>query len=150
MKQYIAGTVAATGLIIFIFAMDASGQSSNRLVADIPFDFYAGKELLPSGRYEFEPASRSTYPSGLIVRSVAKSAQRSMIVSTLANDTVHAGHAPAIAFNRYGSVHYLSGISIEAGSLALRLRKTSDEKDIARQVRTPTPIVIRLTNATGN
>ena len=150
MKQYIASTVAATGLIIFIFAMDASAQNANRMVAHIPFDFYVGKELLPSGKYEFEAASRNVYPSGLIVRSVTKSARRSMIVSTLANDTAHAGDAPAITFNRYGNVHYLSGINGEAGSLALRLRKGSDEKEIAQQFRTPTPVVIGLRNATGN
>ena len=150
MKQYIASTVAATGLIIFIFAMDANAQTANRTVANIPFDFYVGSELLPSGKYEFEPASRNAYPGGLIVRSVTKSARPSMIVSTFANDPGKAGEAPALTFNRYGSIHYLSGISTEPGSLSLRLRKTSGEKSIARQFNTPSPVVIRLASATGN
>jgi hypothetical protein len=150
MKQYIASTVAATGLIIFIFALDASAQISNRTVAEIPFDFYIGKELLPRGKYEFERASRNAYPSGLIVRSVTKPTARSMIVSTLPNDPVKRGEAPAITFNRYGSVHYLSGISSEPGSLAVRLRKTSGEKAIARQFDRHSPVVIRLASATGN
>ena len=150
MKQYIASTVAATGLIIFIFAMDVAAQNANRTVADIPFDFYVGKELLPSGKYQFEAASRTAYPSGLIVRSVAKTARRSMIVPTLADDPAPATQTPAITFNRYGSVHYLSGISSEPGSFSLRLRKTSDEKSVARQFNRVSPVVIRLASATGN
>lgn len=150
MKQYIANTVAAAGLFIFIFAISSSAQTGHRVAADIPFEFYVGTELLPSGKYEFEAASRNSYPSALIVRWGSNSARRSMIVSTLANDPGKPGDAPAVTFNRYGSVHYLSGISTEPGSVALRLRKTSDEKSIARQFNRVSPVVIRLASATGN
>ena len=71
MKKYIATTIAATGLIVFIFGMECAAQTNRRLVADIPFDFYVDEGKLPSGRYEFETTMRQTTTGGLIVRPVA-------------------------------------------------------------------------------
>jgi hypothetical protein len=150
MKQYIAKTVAAAALIIFIFAIDSSAQSSSRLVATIPFDFYVGTELLPRGTYEFKPATKSAYPSALIISPIVKTSGRPMFVPTLPNGSAKEGNAPAITFNRYGSDHYLSRIDCEPGLLAVRLRKTSVEKELAQEYIRPYPVVIRLANVTGH
>ena len=149
MKNYLASTIAATGLIIFIFGMDCAAQSSTRITADIPFDFYVGGELLPKGSYEFEPASKQSYPTSLIIRPRVKSPRRAMIVPTLANAASQPGERPALVFNRYGSVHYLSTVSADAGGMALRLRRTSAEKLMAQEVERSQPVTILPTQTGG-
>ena len=149
MKNYLATTIAATGLIIFILSINAGAQTNTRITADIPFDFYVGMERLPGGRYEFEPASPRTYPSPLIIRPVMKAGRKTMIVPALANDPKK-GDGFAVIFNRYGSVHYLSGISSQAGGLALRLSRTSAEKQTAKQHERAVPVAVRPRDTTGN
>jgi hypothetical protein len=73
-----------------------------------------------------------------------------MIVPTLPNGSAREGEAPAITFNRYGSDHYLSRIDSQPGLLAVRLRKTSVEKELAQEHIRPFPVVIRLANVTGH
>lgn len=150
MKNYLASTIAATGLIIFIFGMDSVAQTATRAMADIPFDFYVGTELLPKGQYEFQAASIQTYPSSLIIRPVMKSPRRAMIVATIAHNTDAREDGFSLVFNQYGSVHYLSSISTGPGGLALRLIRTSLEKQLAKRFEQPSPVAIRSGDTAGN
>ena len=149
MKNYLASTIAATGLIIFIFGMDCAAQSVPRVTADIPFDFYVGGELLPKGTYEFEPASKQSYPTALIIRPRAKTARRAMIVPSMANAASQSKDGPAVVFNRYGSVHYLSTITTDAGGMAFRLLRTSAEKRLAREIEPAKPVMIQPMETAG-
>ena len=150
MKKHPAIIVAAIGLIIFGLAINSSAQSTNRLVADIPFDFYVGKNRLPSGRYEFAPANRSSYPGALTIRPLASSAHKSLIVIILADDPSRGHENPRITFSRYGTVHFLSRIDGGMSVPASRLSRSSYEKYVAGQLPKTSPVVISLTTAKRN
>jgi hypothetical protein len=150
MKNYLATTLAATGMIIFIFGMDGRAQNISRIVADVPFDFYVGKELLPKGKYEFEPANRQSYPGPLVVRPVAKTVHRALIVPATAASVRSKGDGFAIVFNRYGTEHYLSAVSGgDAGGLALRVVPSLVEKELARRFEGPHRITILPNETVG-
>lgn len=149
MKQYITNAVAAVSMVIFIFAIDSNAQSSRRLVATIPFDFHIGNKVMPRGRYEFETANRSALPGSLIVRSLPGSGRQTMIALSMTGEQGKAGEAPTIVFNQYGSVYYLSSITADVGGLALRLGRTTAEKQIAKQILPAEPVTVRLANASG-
>lgn len=146
MKNYIAVSMVATGLILFVFGFEMSAQTPDRLVADIPFEFYVRDEKLPAGRYEFERSTRLTFPAPLVVRSVNGLARRSMLVPTLAGRaSLKSGGGPGITFKRYGSVFFLSGIDLPGEALALKISTTSTEREYARRGTTNPPVTIRPT-----
>lgn len=150
MKNYIAGTIVVTGLIILIFGADANAQSVKTLVATIPFDFFVGNEKHSEGRYEFEPANRNAHPGALIIRPLSGSARRSAIVAVLSGEISKTSEDFAIVFNRYGATHYLSRVEFETGNAALRLAKTSGEREIGKQYQRAVPIVIGPATGNGN
>lgn len=147
MKNYIAGSIIATGLIIFVFGFEVSAQTPDRLVADIPFEFYVRNEKLPAGRYEFERSTRLTFPSPLIVRSINGPARRSLIVPTIAGTPGNVvSDGLRITFRRYGgSVSFLSGLDLSGDGLAMTIARTSVERELARQGMIDTPVTIRTT-----
>jgi hypothetical protein len=150
MNKYTVSTVAAIAIIILGFTIESSAQAVERARVDIPFDFYVGDERLAGGTYEFESTNRQAYPGALIVRSTDRTNGRSVIVLALAGEPARGAGDLAIRFNRYGSVHYLSGISFVAGDHALRLRACREEKMLARKSQQPVPVLLRTTTATGN
>lgn len=150
MKNYIASTIAVTGLIIFVFGMESAAQTVTRITAEVPFDFYVGNELLPKGRYEFEPATRQTLSSSLIVRPVMKSARRSMIVPVIVSHARPSDGDISLRFSRYGSVHYLSGIHADVDGLSMKLLPTSTEKQLAKRYEVGQPVTIRPASMARN
>ena len=136
--------------MIFIFSTDAGAQGVSRVRADIPFDFYVGSELLPKGKYEFEPANRQIYSPAVIVRSLARSNHRSLIIPTRQDAPQNSAEGFSIVFNRYGTVHYLSVITTGSDAPAFKLVKTSGEKQLARMFENPEPVAIRPTVGSGN
>ena len=145
MKNYIATTIAAAGLIVFVFAIDSTAQSAGRLVANIPFDFYVGDEKLPKGKYEFEPARSQANSGGVVVRQALKSEGRSLIVPTMA-EIAKPGQETLLVFNRYGSDHFLSRVNLSTGDVSFKLRKASSEARTARQLQA-VPVTVRQTVA---
>ena len=148
MKNYIASTIVTTGIIILIFGIHCSGQTTKRLIADIPFEFNVGKEKLPMGRYEFEPANGHAHPGALVVRSASGTARRSWIVPASAGASGQSAEI-AVMFLRYGTVHYLSRVNLDSGSLALTIRQTAEERELAKRLHRVTPVPIRSTSGTG-
>ena len=141
MKTYIANTLAAVGLIIFFFGMESSAQTANRIVADVPFDFFVRNEKLSAGRYEFESATPQAAPGAVIVRYFEGTERRSMIVPAMANSPRRDG-SMGLVFNRYGSTHYLSGVAIDSVDGGLKLVKTSREKELAREFQRSVPVTV--------
>ena len=148
MKNYIATSIAAIGLIGFVFGMECSAQSGGRMVVDIPFDFYVGEEKLPSGNYEFEATNRQANSGAVVVRPAIKSEGRSLIIPTMA-ETAKPGSEPLLLFNRYGSDHFLSRINLSTEEVSFRVRKTSAEKLLAKDNQRAVPVTIRQSVAVG-
>ena len=146
MKQNLVFTFVAAIIFVLFSGFEVNAQSVTRLIATVPFEFYVGNEKLPEGNYEFEPANRQAVPGPLVIRRVEGSGVRSTLVPALANfDSVDAN--PVITFNRYGSVHYLAGVSSGSGGFALRVGKSSREKQLAKESDRVVPVAIRTSVA---
>ena len=147
MKNYIRHS-AVLGLMILGCAIVGHGQTVQRLVADIPFDFYVRGEKLSAGRYAFEPASRGTYPAPLVVRSLDPVSNRSIMAPVLAHSSSD-GDKYLLIFNRYGSFHYLSSVNAGSGPLAVKLMKSPGERKLARELHRAVPVEIRPLTSAG-
>jgi hypothetical protein len=144
MKNYIARIISVAAIMIVGCAIHVSGQTGNKVTADIPFDFFAGKEKLPAGTYEFEVANRHAHPGALVIRSTRRGAYRSIIIPTLV-DKPAIGISPSILFNRYGSTYFFSKIQGDAGSIPLKVWKSRDEKRMAKESQEVIPVRIQPT-----
>ena len=147
LKNYIATTIAATGLIIFIFGIDCSAQSTRRLTVDIPFDFYVGEEKLTRGKYEFESVKSISNSGSVVVRPVVKSGRHSLIVATMA-ETAKPGDTAILQFNRYDSEYFLSKVNLNADEVSFRVRRTSSEDRLAK-LEQGVPVTIGRTAVAG-
>ena len=147
LKNYIATTIAVTGLVVFVFGMECSAQSSKRLVANIPFEFYVGEEKLPSGKYEFESVKSVTNSGSVVVRPVVKSGRHSLIVATTA-EMIKPGDEAILQFNRYGSEYFLSKVNLNADEVSFRFRRTLSEDRLAKLER-GVPVTIGRTAVAG-
>jgi hypothetical protein len=143
MKNYIASITAAAALVIFIFGIDCMAQSSNRVIATIPFEFNVGNETLPAGQYEFKNLTRQAYPGNLVVRSMDAADGRSVVIPALPNPATKAGDSVGLVFHRYGSSYFLSRIDLRASDLAVRFGRTSAERQLAREFQRPVAVLIR-------
>ena len=146
MKNNIVFTFVAAIIFVLFSGFEVNAQSVTRLIVSVPFEFYVGNEKLPGGKYEFEPANRQAFPGSLVIRRNEKSDVRSTIVPAFASFD-SAGATPAIIFNRYGSVHYLAGVTSGSGGFALRLGKSSREKQLAKESDRVVPVEIRTSVA---
>ncbi len=140
MKSTIAGTIAATALIIIVFGLESNAQSRTRIVAEVPFSFYVGNTQLPAGRYEFEQLNPQVYPGALIVRAIGESGHRSMTIPALPRNGDDRSASQGLTFNRYGTTHYLSAVDLTPESAGLRLRKGRHERQMALEFQAPSPI----------
>lgn len=141
MKKYIASSLAAFGLIIFLFGIQGSAQSTKGVSADIPFDFYVRGEKLPAGKYEIETLNRQTSSSPLIVRSLDSVNQRSIVVHTSPVATsLTRKRERVLKFRRYGSAYFLSSVDLDADE-SVRLPRTSRETEIARSTQEGSAVV---------
>jgi len=144
MKSYITRTIATTVIMIAASVIYVNAQSAHRVTADIPFDFFIGKEMMPAGTYEFEVANRHAYPGALIVRSTIPGANHSFIVPALL-DKATKGAEPSIMFNRYGAAYFFANINADSGSMAFKVWKSDTEKRLAREAREVVPVKIQPT-----
>jgi hypothetical protein len=146
MRNNIAFTFVAAIIFVLFSGFEINAQSVTRLIATVPFEFYVGNEKLPPGSYEFEPANRQAIPGSLVIRRVERSGVQSTMIPVLASfDSVDAN--PVITFNRYGSVHYLAGVSSGSNGFALRVGKSSREKQLAKESDRVVPVAIRTSVA---
>ena len=139
MKSYITAAI-----LIIASAICVSGQTAHRIVADIPFEFSVGKEKLPSGTYEFEMTNRHAYPGALVIRTTTPGAIRSFIIPALVDEPAKSA-GPAILFNRYGSTYFFSKMNADAGTIALKVWKSNEEKRLAKESREVVPVRIKPT-----
>jgi hypothetical protein len=126
------GTLVCSGL----YAQNTS------MLATIPFDFHAGKTVMPAGEYRIEGKG-----SFVILRG----AEGGMpIVSLLTNGAVgpESGRKGSLVFHRYGDAYFLTKIWNSYSRTGRELLPTAAEKEVARRWNAPaqTGVVIASSN----
>jgi len=92
----------------------ARAQDVDKVNVSVPFDFVAGGQTLPAGRYKVTRASDQAFPS-LIIRSSDSSA----FMLPMFFDGVSADHAK-LSFTHVGGKYFLSEVKTATGVYALR------------------------------
>ncbi len=98
------------------------------LEATVPFDFHAGKRIMPAGEYLFDVDN-----AGLIWITADQTGLRSVVGST----GVGGGPFPPDAkliFHRYGDTYYLAEVWREDSSGGRRISQTPGEQELARSM----------------
>lgn len=125
--------IAALALSVFAPAAFAQGKHFN---LQIPFDFYAGGQLLPAGSYtvECDAASRT-----------ARIYDRDGHVTTaLAQASInnHRVDNNRIVFNRYGGLSFLSQMQWAGSDTGWNIRQSQLERD-ARLGTSPVKVAVQ-------
>ena len=123
MKNRVFATFSCVTLLT---AAAAFGQSS-AMGVDIPFEFHAGKTILPAGHYEVTPeAARNV----LMIRCLECKAAALIVVNA-----VEAGKAPetgSLVFNRYNGARFLAQVWTPGWTAGQELPKSKAEREYAR------------------
>ena len=102
----------------------------------VPFGFYVGKSILPSGDYTVDRVS----PSVVRVRSV--DCKSSVMIQANATSSFPTPSEDKLVFNRYGDEYYLSQIWRAGYDTGRELLKTRREVEIAAKMRSGAEAVI--------
>ncbi|HEU4597959.1 MAG TPA: hypothetical protein VFS10_22715 [Pyrinomonadaceae bacterium] len=131
MKKQIMRAFAICGLLLTLAAtaQTASAQGTRRLVVNIPFDFTAGRELLPAGRYTIKRVAKDS-ARALLIRSEDGRAS----VTVLTNTAERGGELPQVSFKRYGDRYFLASVSEPGVEAARALPASSLEKQLRREL----------------
>jgi len=120
-------TLAVFAVVAFLAATAGYSQSTARLVASIPFDFYVGSNSLPAGEYEVKPGVAS---GALMFRSIEQNA--AVIALTNSKQASRTPKEAKLVFHRYGSTYFLSEIWHPNTDRGYELRKSKTEREMAR------------------
>jgi len=141
LKSRFTSTVLAGSLAIAALAPCMRGvaqNSSDRLVADIPFAFRSGSEIMPPGRYKIEAVSDHV----LMVRGADQ--HRSQFLLALHAETIHPSARGRLVFHRYGDRYFLYQIWSPSQSIGFELPKSHAEQETLRAENNPAPSTTEL------
>jgi hypothetical protein len=131
MKKQIMRAFAILGLLLTLAAASqtASAQGARRLVVNVPFDFVAGRELLPAGRYTITRAGRDSGRALLIRGEDGRNS-----VTVLTNAAEAGGELPQVSFKRYGERYFLARVWTPGVEAARALPASGLEKQLRREL----------------
>ena len=122
--------LALTVALALATAAASNAQSSNRIVADIPFEFTVGDRSLPSGQYAVRAAN--SQGNALIVESKnAKSSAMRLTDPIRPNKT---NEQARLVFHRYGERYFLAEVWSGSDSTGRQLMKSRQERAIEREL----------------
>ena len=120
--------------LAFVTAVASNGQSSNRptqkLVADIPFEFSIDYKTMAAGEYIVQTLA-SASDAVLIQSADGKS---SVLRPSEATATGQNKASARLIFHRYGQRYFLKEVWTGAGIAGHQLMKSSDERAIERDL----------------
>ena len=118
--------------VALVTAIASNAQSSNKIVADIPFEFNVGDQALPSGQYAVKTAN--SQGDALMIQSNDAKSTAMRLTNPIEPDK-NKTHA-RLVFHRYGERYFLAEAwsgSSEAGRQLLKSRQErSVERELAR------------------
>ena len=132
-KELLKGFSMLVLLMVLALAtavVSANAQSSNKVVADIPFEFSVGYKTMPAGEYAVRTANAQG--NALMIQS----ANGKLAAVRLSDETDRARkntHA-RLVFHRYGQRYFLAEVWNGIDKAGRQLLKSSEESAIAREL----------------
>ena len=105
-------------------------QGSQKLTVQIPFGFHAGTSVLPSGEYTVD-----TDAGPGVVKLRSADAKSSVMILSIATQTMATPTTGKLVFNKYGDEYFLSQIWKAGSNRGNELRKSRREAEVAASTR---------------
>jgi hypothetical protein len=118
------------GLVLIAGTPTIDAQSSQPLIATIPFGFNAGEKAYPPGEYEVQ---RGPSTATLTIRMRDGSNGGFVMVNPVQLKGMEGAKHAQLLFNRYGSKYFLREVWHAGDVTGLSLRKTREEVNLAAQ-----------------
>ncbi len=132
-KEILKGFTMLVLIVMLALAtavVSANAQSSNRVVAEIPFEFVVGNKALPSGQYTLTEGSSDG--SALIIQSA--DTKNSVVRLTNSIEPRRNKTHARLMFHRYGERYFLAEVWSGANSTGRELTKSRQERAIEREL----------------
>jgi len=115
-------------LTLTLAPMLASAQlsSSQKLKADVPFEFEVGNRMIPAGECTVRTGTMDG--KSIVVHNIDASTSLFSSISTDEMKTAAANYA--LVFNKYGDRYFLSGIKLEGSRVMHRLPQSKAEAEL--------------------
>ncbi|MBN2319179.1 MAG: hypothetical protein JXR49_08875 [Acidobacteria bacterium] len=114
--------------VLAAMAIPASAGSAIMLHGDIPFDFYVGDQMLPSGEYDFEMGGvRGSTASSITVRE--KDGTIVAFVTTRPGDSQNMDPSQ-LSFKNCGGKYFLASVECSGHKAVLRETKRMHQTEI--------------------
>ena len=118
-----------TGLFALSMVAVGQAQAQQRMLVNVPFDFTAGKTVLPAGEYVIAPVDGW---SGAVIVKGQDDANASAMLNTNAAQAITAPAKSKLVFHRYGNRYFLSEIWTEGQIRGRELPRPAAEKELAK------------------
>ena len=141
LKSTLGSSLLTCAIAIGAFAPGSRSiaqSSSFHLVADIPFDFRSGSELMPAGKYDIQVLSDHV----LILR--ASDQPRAQMLSANSAETLKQPDHSKLVFHVYGNRHFLYQVWSQNRASGFQLPKSHAEKEMLRAENNPVPSTSEL------
>ena len=116
--------------VALLAAASMYAQGSQTLTVQIPFGFHAGTSVLPSGEYTVDTAAGPG-----VVRLRSADAKSSVMILSMATQTLATPTTGKLVFNKYGDEYFLSQIWKAGSNTGNELRKSRREAEVAASTR---------------
>jgi hypothetical protein len=133
-KSVLTPSVFAFALALSAFAPGSRAiaqNSSEHIGAIVPFDFRAGSEIMPAGKYDIQTLSDHV----LLLRGVTHN--RSQILMPIGSTTMKPTNNGRLVFHHYGNKYFLHQIWSPGATNGFELRKSHAEKETIRAANGP-------------
>jgi hypothetical protein len=141
LKSILTPSVLAFALTLSLFAPGSRAGAETptlHLVANIPFDFRSGSEMMPAGKYDIQTLSSHI----LVLRGTTQS--RSQFLVAISAETLKPSDHGKLVFHRYGNKYFLYQVWSSGQSSGFELPKGHAEKEVIRAANTPVPTTTEL------
>ena len=135
MKKTLAVSISLCALLVGL-APGAAAGPANGVLMNIPFSFYAGDQLMPSGKYIFEMPRMGNTATGSLVRVTSPDGTLCMNVFSQVENSLKADEEYRVTFTRYGEQYFLS--RLRNSTIGASLPTSRSEKAVAGEYRKST------------
>ena len=129
LKKQILGVVATLSLIIPMAIIGFAGLT-NRVSAEIPFDFVVGNKELKAGKYNVGRLNTINTTGTLIIR---KDDNKAAVNFNVNGVTGKGESEPRLIFRRYGNQYFLAQIFDGESNQGFGLMKSKTEREAAKK-----------------
>lgn len=136
-KEFLKGftmLVLIMTLALAAAVVSANGQSANRMVVNIPFEFVVGGESMRSGEYSVNNAT--TDGSAILIQSADAKSSAIRLTNAVQEK---ARTKSRLVFHRYGQRYFLAEVWKGGDSTGRQLLKSRQERAIERELASLSP-----------